>query len=135
VPDLEATRVGYCPYDHADAGVIDGVELISPILLFAARESWKEEFKVLDKLLKRGYFIRTDQSCGAHVHTSPREGWQLAHVKNLAAAVLYFEKTIDSLHAPHRSGSEATYCMSNRESTRTSPQDPQDRTRVIRARD
>jgi hypothetical protein len=59
--------------------------------------------------------------CSTHVHISPSQGsWTLAQVKKVAKAVLYYERSIDTLLPQERR--QNIWAQSNRYNTITKPQ-------------
>lgn len=60
--------------------------------------------------------------CSTHVHISPTQGsWTLSQVKRVAKAVLYYERSIDTLLPQERR--QNIWAQSNRHNTITKPQD------------
>lgn len=91
-----------------------GVELISNICATEKKSFWKYDQEVLWQCVESHFDIVPTEACGTHVHASfnRRQGWGLRRLKDLAKAVVYFERCIDSLMQPYRLRNK--HCRSNR---------------------
>jgi hypothetical protein len=83
---------------------IVALELTSPILEFDERGAWRDHIKtVMDLILEQGIKIKTNSTCGLHVHISPvGRDWRLAELQNISIAILHFEPALYSLLPPGR---------------------------------
>ncbi|KAI9764376.1 MAG: hypothetical protein M1840_008514 [Geoglossum simile] len=72
-----------------------GLEVISRLLESA--DNWLAEIDLLWTLLDDFCFIRSDDSCGTHVHTSLRGRYTLDELKRIAKATVYYEPAITSV--------------------------------------
>lgn len=89
------------------------MELVSPILDFERPDIWHAHLQRIWSVLSQKFNTSSTSQCSTHVHMSPAEGqWTLDQVKRIAKAVLYFERSIDSLLPPERRAN--IWCQSNR---------------------
>ncbi|KAI0600306.1 putative amidoligase enzyme-domain-containing protein [Biscogniauxia sp. FL1348] len=97
-----------------------GMELVSPILVYADRRNWVRGLQLVYSQLER-HEAAVNTSCGTHVHVSLNPEWTLANLKGLASAILYFDGLLAKLsrrvnrHAvgwarPHRGATNPTLC-------------------------
>lgn len=84
--------------------ITDGLEFASPIFDFCRDGTWREEVKNHWVTLLLHGKIAIDNMCATHVHVSPKAEvrWSLKQLKQVAKAVLYFEKAFQAIWAPSR---------------------------------
>ncbi len=78
----------------------DPLEITSPILTFDKEGNWRRQVKeVFAHLEAKCKTIKTNKSCGFHVHLSPGDGsmWRLDELKRIAFAIYYFEQAFMAL--------------------------------------
>ena len=64
-------------------------------------------------VLQEKFDTSTNTQCSTHVHISPAQGqWTLDHIKRVAKAALYFERSVDTIMPPERRCT--TWAHSNR---------------------
>ncbi|KAI1522055.1 Amidoligase-2 domain containing protein [Pyrenophora tritici-repentis] len=98
-----------------------GVELVSPILDFQDQRTWHWHMDAVWWVLSAKFNTSSTPQCSTHVHISPTQGsWTLAQVKRVAKAVLYYERSIDTLLPQERR--QNIWAQSNRHNTITKPQ-------------
>lgn len=70
-------------------------------------------------VLQQKFDTSTDTQCSTHVHISPAQGqWTLDHIKRVAKAVLYFERSVDTIMPPERRYTEWAHSNRNNISLR-----------------
>lgn len=93
--------------------VLGGMELVSPICKFEDYPTWSAELGNIWWVLDNKFNTTTSQQCSTHIHVSPTNGaWTLSQARRVAKAVIYFERSIDSLLPEHRRTNR--WCQSNR---------------------
>ncbi|EMD85886.1 hypothetical protein COCC4DRAFT_155019 [Bipolaris maydis ATCC 48331] len=98
-----------------------GMELVSPILDFQDQRTWHWHMDAVWWVLSAKFSTSSTPQCSTHVHISPTQGsWTLAQVKRVAKAVLYYERSIDTLLPQERR--QNIWAQSNRHNTVTKPQ-------------
>jgi hypothetical protein len=89
------------------------MELVSPILDFQNPRIWHWHMDTVWYVLSTKFQTSSTHQCSTHIHISPSEGsWTLAQVKRVAKAVLYYERSIDTLLPPERR--QTIWAQSNR---------------------
>ena len=81
------------------------LELVSPILDFSQDSVFRREVQYVLNHLKRNSKINVNQSCGNHVHLSPKDNnriWTLQAVKAICRSIVYFEFAFEVPLPPHR---------------------------------
>lgn len=97
------------------------MELVSPILDFQDQRTWHWHMDAVWAVLSAKFNTSTTPQCSTHVHISPSKGsWTLAQVQKVAKAVLYYERSIDTLLPQERR--QSIWAQSNRHNTSTEPQ-------------
>jgi hypothetical protein len=97
------------------------MELVSPILNFQDQSTWKWHMDAVWWVLSEKFNTSSTPQCSTHVHISPSQGsWTLAQVKRVAKAVLYYERSIDTLLPQARR--QNIWAQSNRHNPITRPQ-------------
>lgn len=112
-PSVKPVSLGGDRQAECEAGIEwQGVEVVSKILT-AGEESFKEVCNV-SNLLNRTFRTEVNRSCGLHVHVgNGKEGFNLATLKNLVAALWVFDREIIRLHPRFRTASRSsTACRS-----------------------
>jgi hypothetical protein len=73
------------------------LEITSPIILNDNGGLWKQRVCGLWEFLRKRSEIQTNNTCGTHVHTSPKEPatWSLGHLKRLSMAIIWFEPAME----------------------------------------
>lgn len=91
----------------------DPIEMVSPVLKFDPGSQWRSSVQQFWDTMRRISFIKTNRTCGTHVHLSPPKGqsWDIHWVKCICRTAIYFEEAIEVLVPPPRRGNE--YCRSN----------------------
>ena len=92
-----------------------GIELISPINPIIGEAQWYSELLTIWKVLDNWYDVTLSDTCGTHIHLSTNVGWWsdfVDRLREIAKAVVYFERCIDSIMPPHRLSNP--FCKSNR---------------------
>ncbi|KAL9098810.1 MAG: hypothetical protein Q9163_005598 [Psora crenata] len=91
------------------------VELVSPILRYGDL-SWRAELQAMLESIKDCCSFATNRCCGTHVHISPGVGltWSLGKLKNIAIAILHFEKAWNVTIPVARRYNARAYAKSNR---------------------
>lgn len=92
------------------------VEIVSPILRATPSENlgrWRHEiidmFKYLDTLCA----IRSNRSCGFHIHLSPMgDDWTLDELKGISTGIIHFEQAFEAMVPETRRGNQ--FIRSNR---------------------
>lgn len=77
---------------------------------------WAALFYKIRIAIEDAFLIKTDTSCGTHIHISPKAGWMIPEARSLAKATIYYEKVVGSLFPIHRAGRAAIWCKSNQRS-------------------
>ncbi|KAF9643628.1 hypothetical protein BDM02DRAFT_3191383 [Thelephora ganbajun] len=77
------------------------IELVSPILHFTDGH-FRDYVQGMWSLIGPLCVVKTNDSCGTHVHVSPSNEYTSAQIKAVARAALYFEPAINALVPPHR---------------------------------
>lgn len=88
------------------------IEVVSPILEHKPDGKWMGQIRALFDNLRRVCSIRTNKSCGFHVHFAPVGGWDLERLKALCRAFLYLEPAFEAILPVERRRNE--YAKSNR---------------------
>jgi hypothetical protein len=71
------------------------LEITSPILTFDDKGAWRQHVRTVFDLVEDHCEIKTDISCGFHVHLSPADReWDLAELQNISIAILHFEQAM-----------------------------------------
>jgi hypothetical protein len=97
------------------------MELVSLILNFQDQSTWKWHMNAEWWVLSEKFNTSSTPQCSTHVHISPSQGsWTLAQVKRVAKAVLYYERSIDTLLPQARR--QNIWAQSNRHNPITRPQ-------------
>ena len=91
---------------------IGPIEVVSPVLFHRPDGEWMGQIRALFHNLNRLCSIKTNRSCGFHVHFSPVDGWNLERVKALGRAIIYFEPSFEEILPVERRRNE--YAKSNR---------------------
>ncbi|KAI3394575.1 hypothetical protein diail_2566 [Diaporthe ilicicola] len=97
-----------------DEKTMYAVEIVSPILKAEPYKSgWRTEINHMFKAINSLCAIRSNRSCGFHVHLSPiGSGWSLQELKGIATAVIHFECAFEVLIPETRRGNQ--FIRSNR---------------------
>lgn len=99
-------------HHHPPNRYTGALEFVSPILSFCSDGAWKEEVKTHWATLLDIGTVQVNTSCATHVHISrkaksgPKKelNWTMTELRNIAQAVLYFDKAFDAILAPSRRG-------------------------------
>ena len=69
----------------------------SPIILNDNGVHWKAQVGVLWEFFETFSKVQTNDTCGTHVHISPKEEttWSLGHLKRLSMAIIWFEPAVE----------------------------------------
>ena len=86
--------------------------MVSPVLFHRPDGEWMGQIMALFQNLNRLCSIKTNRSCGFHVHVSPVDDWNLETVKALSRAIIYFEPAFEAILPVERRRNE--YAKSNR---------------------
>lgn len=87
------------------------MEIISPILRFQEKSTWRHHVQTLWTFLGGDYEVSADATCSTHVHVSKAEGYTPDQLKRLAQAVIHFEPAFEALVPSERRKNE--YARSN----------------------
>lgn len=89
------------------------MELVSPIFTLEDTSHWHLQLSDVWGVLTGPFNTTTSNQCSTHIHTSPADGaWKNGELRNVAKAVVYFERAIDALMPPARRTN--IWCQSNR---------------------
>ena len=86
------------------------LEVPSPTLDFYPNSEWIEGIKDHWKLLLKFGIAHINHNCATHVHIWPKgkKDWSLDQLKQIAKAVIYFEKAFEVISAPSRRNHDHT---------------------------
>ncbi|KAI1130805.1 hypothetical protein F5Y10DRAFT_288553 [Nemania abortiva] len=95
-----------------------GIELASRVLF--SDEEWQREVETVWSVLKRRFEIKSDESCGTHVHISIKTGgdneckpamYNLDQLRKVSKSVVIYEDAVTELVPESRKS--CSYCTSN----------------------
>ena len=89
------------------------LEVVSPILFVAPSATWRGEVKDKFCYIESMCTIKTNKTCGFHVHLSPGDGreWTVDELRSICFAILYFEAAFLALMPKERR--ESAHLLSN----------------------
>lgn len=97
------------------------MELVSPILKFQDHHIWHSHMDAVWRVLSTKFNTSSPPQCSTHVHISRLQGvWTLELFKRVAKAVIYWDRSIDTLLPPERR--QSIWAQSTRNNTITKPQ-------------
>ncbi|KAF3930174.1 hypothetical protein ABW19_dt0210377 [Dactylella cylindrospora] len=85
-------------------------EITSRILSADDFQTWAEEVETVFRTLEYFFDLRTNFSCGFHVHFATVPKWEFEDLKSLSKAIICFDPLIDALLPAVRR--ESKYCQS-----------------------
>ncbi|KUI72023.1 hypothetical protein VM1G_11812 [Cytospora mali] len=88
-----------------------GVKFVSPILKFDQNQTWRTDVTSMFSPIGIKWTFRPNESCGTHVHISPRNGWDMRSLGASAKAIIFFEDAIFGILPHYRAAS--VYCKQN----------------------
>ena len=91
---------------------LGGIEIVSPKLNFADYDDWSSQIDLVWLNLSTNFYIDPSLQCSTQVHIAPTNKWKVEQLKNVAKAVVYFERSIDQLVPEDRRMNH--WCRSNR---------------------